>query len=197
MRTEVNRLIQLVIDFAEPFLQVVFGGDYWNGQLLFEKFLLFIILVSVVYIAMSKAPFFQKNGEPIKGVLWTVSIVVPILSIRYMPYEWVNTVIFTYAAFGIAMTTIIPLIIYFFFLQGLGDIPPAIRKIAWILFACVYLGLYTTTDKSNYSEWYFATAVIAVVFLLLDGTIQRYFMKQKWAAAEVNSQSEAFVFAAC
>lgn len=192
MRTETTRLIQLVVDFAEPFLQVTLGGDYWNGQMLFEKFLLFLILVGIVYIALGKAPFFQSNGQKMKGVIWTVSIVVPILSIRYLPYEWINTLIFTYAAFGIAMTTLVPLIIYFFFLQGM-QLPPAFRKIAWILFACVYLGLYTTVDRANYSEWYFATAIISVVFLLLDGTIERYFMKQKWQEAQINNQSEALI----
>lgn len=190
MRTETNRLIQLIVDFGEPFLQVTLGGDYWNGQMLFEKFLLFLVLVGIVYIAIGKAPFFQSGGKKMMGVIWTISIVVPILSIRYLPYEWINTLIFTYTAFGIAMTTLVPLIIYFFFLQGM-NLPSAFRKIAWILFTCVYLGLYFTSDMPTYSEWYFATAIISVALLLLDGTIQRYFLKQKWQEASINSQSEA------
>jgi len=178
LRSETENLINLVVDFTEPFLQAVFGGDYWDGQMLFEKFLLFAILVAIVYVAVSKAPFFNKDNKPLKGVIWTISFIVPILSIRYIDMGWLNTILMTYQAFGIAMTTLLPLIIYFFFLQGVTD-SSTISKIGWILFICVFLGLYTTTDRDNYSQWYFFTAIVAFVFLLADGTIRRYLDKQK------------------
>jgi len=188
LKSSVENLINIVVEFSSPFLQAILGGDYWDGQMLFEKFLLFAVLVSIVYVAMSKAPFFKREGgEPIKGVVWTISLIVPILSIRYIDMGWLNTILMTYQVFGIAMTTLLPLIIYFFFLQGVTDSSGTVSKIGWILFICVYLGLYTTTDRTNYSQWYLVTAFLALIFLLLDGTIRRYYLMQKMKQAGATS----------
>jgi hypothetical protein len=184
-RADMENLIRIIIDISQPALQAVLG-EYWSGadMLLFEKFLLFAILIAVTYVGLSKAPFFKNGaGEIQKGVVWTISLAIPILAVRYIPLGWMDTLLITYSAFGIAMTTFVPLVIYFFFLQGLGDeFPSAMRKIAWILFICIYLGLYSTTDRENYSEWYFLTAIAALLFLLFDGTIHRYFRLQKLKA---------------
>jgi hypothetical protein len=191
MKDAVENLINMVTDFSSPFLQVILGGDYWStnlgGTILFEKFLLFILIVAIVYVAIYKVDLFKDK----KAVIWTVSIVVPILSVRYIDGEWLNTILGAYQVFGIAMTTLLPLIIYFFFLMNSLRDHPAMRKIGWILFICVYLGIYTTTDRVNYSQWYLITGGIAFLLLLADGTIERYMVKQEWKSAEMNSQSEA------
>jgi len=181
-KSDMEKLIKIVTDLTSPVLEVTLG-EYWSGSntMLFEKFLLFLILIAITYVGLSKAPFFKDSSGSIqKGVVWTISLAVPILGVRFIDAEWLNTILMTYEAFGIAMTTFIPLVIYFFFLQGLGDeFPSAMRKIAWILFICIYLGLYSTTNRTNYSQWYFLTAIVAFLFLLFDGTIHRYLRLQK------------------
>ena len=39
-----SQAVDLVVDFEEPILRAVFGGDQWSGFFLFEKFLLFILV---------------------------------------------------------------------------------------------------------------------------------------------------------
>ncbi len=159
----------------QPIAQFFLGGFDYTGYMLFERFLFFIILLSVTYVSLVKAPFFEKQ----KNVVIVLSIVVPLLSVRYINFEWLNTMLMAYQVFGIALTSIIPFIIYFFFLMGIAKEYPGIRKIGWIFYGCVYLGLYFTADNQFYGQVYIWTALGALVFFLLDKSIQNYFSEQK------------------
>lgn len=165
---------------AQPVLQFFFGGYDYTGYMLFERILLFLLILSIVFVSLKTAPFFK--GVEQRKIVVLVSVIVSLLSVRYIDYAWFNTVIMTYQVFGIAITSVLPFIIYFFFLMGVA--PPesnysGIRKIGWVLFGCVYLGLYVTTDTSFYGRVYLWTAFGALLFFLIDGTIQDYFRKQK------------------
>jgi len=162
----------------QPVAQFFLGGFDYTGQLLFERFLVFIIIFSITFIALIKAPFFS-NQRPAAVVL---SVVVPLLSVRYINFEWMNTILMSYQVFGIALTSLLPFIIYFFFLIGIAPLDSpysGVRKIGWILFGCVYLGLYVTADNQFYGQVYMWTAFGALLFFLIDGTIQDYYRKQK------------------
>jgi hypothetical protein len=162
----------------QPVAQFFLGGFDYTGQLLFERFLIFLLIFSITFVALFKAPFFKDQ----KPAVIVISVIVPLLSVRYIDFMWMNTILMSYQVFGIALTSILPFIIYFFFLIGIA--PPeqghsGIRKIGWVLFACVYLGLYTTSDNQFYGQVYMWTALGAVLFFLIDGTIQKYFTEQK------------------
>jgi hypothetical protein len=180
-------LINFFVNWAEPFLQVTLGGYNYTGYLLFEKFLLFILLMSIVYVAIRKIPAFENQ----KFVIWTIAIIVPLLSVRFLNFEWLNTVFLNYQVLGVALAGILPFVIFLFFVHNALAQYPVARKIAWVFFIVVYYGLWTTSAEANYGVVYFWTMIISFVFLLLDGTIHRYLDKQKWA----DSDKEAVVAA--
>src|SRR3989338_4505634 len=165
-------VINGVTDISEPFLQVLFGGGYYTGFLLFERFLIFLITASIVYIAISKISIFEEK----KGVLWIITIAVPLIGIRFMNFEWINTILVQYQILTIVLAAGLPFIIYFFFLHNIFSENAALRKIGWVFFAVVYLGLWSTAETENYGQIYFWTAIAAFLFLFLDGTIARYMM---------------------
>jgi len=179
LRQGSEQVIQWTVDFGEPFLRVLLGGNDWSGYLLFEKFLLFILLASIVFLAIKNISLFENN----RGVTWVVTLIVPLLGVRYLDFEWVNTIILQYQVLGIALTGIFPFIIYLFFLHNISE-SNTVRKIGWIFFIVVYFGLWSTTQNDNYGEIYFWTMIISFVFLLLDGTIHRYFMMEKFKQGE-------------
>jgi hypothetical protein len=176
-----EQLINFFIDWGEPFIQAFFGGYDYTGYLLFEKFLVFILLAAVVFLSLKRTTYFEKN----RIVIWIIAIIVPLLAVRYMQFGWINTILLSYTVVGVALAGILPFIIYLFFLHGVfseGSSVP--RKIGWIFFIVVYFGLWSTAQTENYGEIYFWTMVVSFFFLLFDGTIHRALMKQKWNEAE-------------
>lgn len=180
-------LIDMAVGWAEPFLQVTLGGYNYTGYLLFEKFLLFLLLMSMVYVAISKVPVF--SGQ--KWVIWTIAIIVPLLSVRFLNFAWLNTIFLQYQLLGVALAGILPFIIYLFFVHSALAEYPVARKIAWIFFIVVYYGLWSTSEVENYGLIYFWTMIISFLFLLLDGTIHRYLDKQKWRDADISAVTSA------
>lgn len=162
------------VDFLEPFLQALLGGDGWSGFFLFEKLLIAIVLVSIIAIVLDQVPLFQERS----AIRWIVSIVVTIIGVRYLDYGWITAIITQYQVLAIALIGILPIIIYFFFLHTALEGHSAMRRIGWIFFGVVYFGLWATTNSENASI-YFWTMIVALIAFAADGTIARYFFKKK------------------
>jgi hypothetical protein len=173
LRQGSEQVIDGVVGFAEPFLQVLLGGEYWTGYLLFEKLLLFILLASIVYLAISKIPPFKDN----KAVVIIITLLIPLLAVRYIDYEWLNAIIIQYQVLGIVLTSILPFIIYFLFLEAMDY--GTIRKVGWILFIVIYYGLWSTAENNTYSQFYLWTMVLSLILLIFDKTIHRWYMWEK------------------
>jgi type IV secretory pathway VirB2 component (pilin) len=174
-RNGMQQVIDGVVNFSQPLLQVLLGGDDWSGYLLFERFLIFVILISMVFISLKNIELFSSN----KNVLWIISIGVPLMGIRFINFMWLNTILIQYQILAIAFTAGLPFIIYFLFLyKGLvGPEYGTLRKIAWVFFATIYLGLWSTGTTQGYPEVYLYTALLALLFFLFDGTLAKYFAK--------------------
>ncbi|MBX4196238.1 hypothetical protein KW805_01480 [Candidatus Pacearchaeota archaeon] len=182
-RFAVENIIQAWIDILEPILQAVLGGDTWTGYLLFEKLLIFVLLLSVIQLVLGRIPTFDKQ----KGVRWVVAVVVSLIGVRYLDFEWINTIVLQYQVLAVAITAFLPFVIYFFFLHSVLGEYGSVRKIGWILFIMVYFGLWNTADSSAHSDIYFWTMLVALLFLLFDGTIRRYWVTQRYKAAGASS----------
>jgi len=178
-------LINIVVDFFEPFLQVLLGGGTWDGYLLFEKLILFVLLGSIVYLSISKISPFKDN----KAVVWIIAIAIPLLGVRYLNFDWLNAIIIQYQVLGVVLTSILPFIIYFLFLQGLDY--GVIRKVGWILFIVVYYGLWSTAPSQVHSQFYFWTIALSLILLFFDGTIHRWYMWEKIRASGKTTVEEA------
>ncbi len=155
----------------EPFAKFLLGQSTDSPEAFFAKLLVFIIVLSVVWFVVGKFPL--MTGKKKTGLL--IAVVVSILSVRYLTYEWLNTIILPYTTLGVAVTSLIPFIIYFFFVK---DLPTQLmRKSAWIFFAVVFFGLFIfringpTSSPQMYV--YLVTVVLSLIMFSADGTIQR------------------------
>src|SRR3989344_1965015 len=185
LRQGAEDVTQWITDIFGPFLSVLFGGVYGGGYLLFEKFALFVLLIAMVYVAVSKVPAFAEQ----KGVLWIISIIVPLLAVRFIDLAWLNTILMQYQILGIALTAILPFIIYLFFLHNISD-SSTVRKIGWIFFIVIYFSLWSTSDIEIYGQVYFWTMILSLAFLLVDGTIHRWGMKEQLTASGAADKGE-------
>lgn len=163
-------------------------GDTLTGELLFAKVLFFLIILSIVWVAASKF-------EPIKDTTWAlvvVSVAVSVLAVRFITnVDWIQAMILPYNAFAIALISFIPLLIYFYFVEKF--VPKrSMRKIAWILAAVVFVGLFISRSASGElskvgpyvggispAYIYLFTAVLCLIFMLADKSIQNAWRKSQ------------------
>ena len=175
-----------------PFAKFLLGKNTEDGELLFGKLLLFTIVLSIVWLVADKFPL--MTGKKKTG--FVVAIAVAVLSVRYITPDWLEAIILPYSTLGVALTSFIPFVIYFFFVKELPT--RSMRKIAWIFAFVVFAGLFlyrnaavtntvtltpfgfgfsSTTPGFNPSYIYLITAVLSLIMLWFDGTIQRALAK--------------------
>lgn len=194
-----------VWNVVEPVARFVLGGatgDAGPGvtagpELFMGRIILFIILLSLVWFAVKQFPQVGDN----KSLVWIISVGVAILGVRFMQDNWVQTVILPYTALGIAITAIFPLIVYFFFVEkGLQDLH-TMRKIAWIFAAVVFVVLFvfrvdnvqvSGSDATTFDPaWvYLIAAAACILFLWLDGTIQKWYARARADVHAAQSKKE-------
>ena len=174
-------VIDTYIGVFEPVLTAVFGAE-GSGLYVFERFLLFILLVSVIFLAVGKIPLFEDQNK----IRWIVSIIISLIGVRFMDYAWLVSVLHSYNALAIAIGSVMPLIIYFFFVHGIGKDYPHLRKVMWILFIGMYIGLWITSTTEYVSAVYFWTLLAAVLLLLFDDKIERYIRKQEYKGSHAS-----------
>ena len=163
-------LVYTVTDFFEPILTALFG-NYAAGYT-FEVLLLFLIISSIVYFVIGKAELFGGS----KSVKWILTIAVPLLSVRFIDYEWLVTIFDQYKLLGIVLTSIIPFILYFYFLYHAAGNHGFIRKAGWGLFVAVYIGLWSGAYVNEFnSAVYFWTFIVGMCCLLGDNLIRKRF----------------------
>ena len=169
----VRDLLETVRQFFAPILEVLVG-DYSSSEFFFAKVLLMVLLFMLVQFAMKRIP--SLEGQ--KAVINVVSVVVSILSIRYIQdNDLFNLILLPYGALGIALTAIIPFLIYFYFVHN-ATFGPAGRRFAWIFFIIIFLSLWWTRSDvigqigNQIFGWTLAAVALALVF---DGSIHKYF----------------------
>ena len=167
-----EQVIDSIVRNIEPFLRALLGGNDWTGYLLFEKTLLFILISIIVGLVLGNLPVF--SGLKNKKVLRLVAVIIGLLGVRNLNYIWVGTILVQYQVLFIAVTGILPFIIYWYFLKSF-DSP--IKKTAWIFYAVIYFGLWATTDLEAYNEVYFWSAIVALIYAFF---VDSWFMK--WLA---------------
>ncbi|MEM4259588.1 MAG: hypothetical protein QXS38_02415 [Candidatus Pacearchaeota archaeon] len=182
VRGVTQSVIDAYIDVGEPILQILFGGyGGWTGYLLFERFLLFILILSIIYAILARIPFFEEQ----KMVRWIVAIVIPLIAIRFINFEQISMIIQQYQLLAIILTSILPFILFFFFVHSLGESYPILRKIMWIFFIAVYIGLWSTTESGFQSAVFFWTFVAAgIIGLVFDRRIELWFQAREFARRE-------------
>lgn len=172
MQKASTKLIDITQNLFTPFFSALFGPT----DLLFEKVLFFILILAVVYAALSRVPVLSEKA----AVLWIITLVVAIIATRYLTeVQLINTIILPYSVLGVALTAIIPFIIFFFFIEGFDN--TFIRKLGWILFTIIFLGLWFSrySQLGRISHIYLFAAIATILFLFADGTIRRVYINMQ------------------
>jgi hypothetical protein len=172
LRQGSQQIIDWTVDIFEPFLQALLGPNDYSGLLVFERLLIFVLLMSIITISLKNISVFDDYP----WIIGLIAVIISLVAVRYMNYEWLNTVLISYQILGIAIAGILPFIIYLFFINSFDN--STMRKVGWIFFIVVYFGLWATNETENYASIYFWTMLIALIFLILDGTIHEYYDKE-------------------
>jgi hypothetical protein len=193
-------IIEQIRSFFKPILMALFGEEFGEVYL-FEKLLFALMIIAASYMALDRVDTIRNNSF----VLWTLCISVTILAVRFIAQEnIIQFLLMPQGIFGIAMITVIPLALFFWFVEfGLeGARARVIRKVSWAVFAAVFIILWykqfylpsqTGMGFSNVGssilnlgswggEWgymYLIAAAIAGILLFADGTIQGAMHKSK------------------
>lgn len=176
-----DSIVNLVDGFAKtlnPIAKYIVGdvtsvGKFGSGEILFAKVLFLIIILSIVWLVFSKIEFFNET----EWIHWTLSIIVSILAVRFLGPELLQSMILPYSTLGVAIAAGLPFVLYFFIVEF--SIDPArktLRRIAWIFFAVIFIGLWMarSADLGSGSKIYLWTAIASLVIMTFDGTIQRF-----------------------
>jgi len=151
-----------------------FLQSYQAGQdIFYVKVLLFILLYVIIQTAVRAVP---RLGEQ-KGVVIVVSFIVAVLAVKWMSDSLVTTILMPYGALGIALATMLPFLIFFYFVHA-TKMAGAGRRMAWIFFALsfilVFWKRYTDIDETG-RYFYYAVGVLIVLALIFDKGIHQYF----------------------
>ena len=178
----VEQLIEAGENMLFPFFSALLGG---TSEMLFERVLFLIIIFAIVYIVISGMSIFSDN----KAVVWIISISVSLLSTRFLVGEGLlQTMLLPYSVFGIAASSVLPLLIYFKFVQSFSD-STTVRKMFWVFYVVVFIGIWGSryTEVGSLAWIYLLSAGAGLIFLLFDGTIRRAIVKQEMTALGVGS----------
>ena len=168
-----------------PVFGVFLGGV---GDLLFERVLMFFILVAFIFVILKRMKIFKDNI----AVIWIVTLAVSLLATRYMSdLSMVKNVLLPYTVLGVALTAALPFIIYFFFVQSFDE-SSTLRKILWIFFIVVFLGIWADrqAELGELSYIYVLTGLVALICLLFDGTIRRALQRDKAKQQDYKQKQE-------
>ncbi|MEI6849934.1 MAG: hypothetical protein WCK29_02765 [archaeon] len=187
----IQSVIQGMTDIATPVFSSLFG-TYYSDDFLFVKILLFLLLFVVIKQAVKSFPKFGEQNM----VVNIISFVVAVLAVRFMPDTTIMHDLFLpYSTLGIAILTIIPFLIWFYFVEK--SMSSAVgRKIAWLLFTVVMVVLWISrsgqmSDIGNYI--YLAIVLLAILLLLFDRHVRRYFDLQNDRKVAKNTLERSLV----
>ncbi len=183
---EVQGVANDIKEIVTPFFQALFGGGedlYTNKGVLFTQILFFLIIFGIILLALKKVDFFSDN--PL--VLNIMALAVSLLAIRGISsIDLITAILLPSEALGIALLAGIPFVIYFIIVNvAVFNTQPAIvRRIAWIFFAIIFIGLWVASRPEEVVEGafnlynvYLFTGFAAIIMAWIDGTIRKFFLK--------------------
>ena len=166
-----------VIRFYENFFGPIFAalfGQYYTNEFLFAKILLFFLLILIINVVLRRVPLFEHKG----GVSFVISLIVSLFAVRFISEnQLINGILLPYGVLGVALATILPFLLFFWFVHhtGMGG---AGRRLMWIGYAIVFVVLWFSRSNEILGEmnWiYFGTAIAIAISFVFDRKIRSYF----------------------
>lgn len=172
---ELSRLLDTVLRFISPFAEQLIG-DYSSSEFFLHKLLLLVLLVVIVEKVLEKVSIIG-NGKKAKKVNWILATLISILSIRFInENNFFEAIFLQYGILGIAITTVLPLMIFFFFVHH-TPLGPTGRRTLWIIYIIITIGIWVSRADNipDVANWlYGITIVVVIATILLDKTIHSY-----------------------
>jgi len=175
-----NQIIDWIKQIFGPFLEALIGESAFNEHF-FARVLLLILIYAIVLTVLKKIELFSKNTF----VCVLIAAIVSILGVRYLSEtNLISWILLPYGTFFIAIAVFLPFLIYFFFVHT--SVNSSIgRRLAWILFAAVFLGLWISRLRETGSfdlknlgtaNWMYLLGIAGVaISFFFDREIQKYF----------------------
>lgn len=174
VNASVESVLQDVADALNPLIGFLIG-DIPDGELLLIKALVFLLLLAVISMSLKRMGLFDEKTAKI------VSVIVAILAIRFITTDQlVNFIWLPYGGLGILIASILPFVIFFFFIESFDT--SVIRKVGWVAFIAIYAMLgYLRFDTFAVSggEWwqnlawvYIVIALVSLLILLFEKSIR-------------------------
>lgn len=170
-----NDLIYMVVNFLGPFFEAILGVSQFD-QNFFARVLLLIIVFVITSIALEAIDTFKGK----KGVIYIIAACVSILGARYIgELDVMQAILLPYGAVSLALVTLLPFLIVFFFIHKSMS-SGAARRTAWIFFAVLFVGLWITRGNDLGLDpnlrWIYNIAIGAVIAsVIFDSKIHEYF----------------------
>ena len=184
-RTGGEQLIEWLSDIFSPFFKFLLGAESYEGHF-FVSVLLLILLYVVVLSITKRMRIFSRY--PFAYIL--ISAIVSVLGARYMSEnDLITGVLIPYGTLGVSVAVFLPLLIYFFFVHD--SVPGSTgRRVAWILFAAVFFGLWITRlDEMGAFNWIYLIGLIIVgISFFFDKRVHMYFELGKHRQSDMDAQ---------
>jgi len=151
-------------------------SQYQSGQdVFYMKVLLFILIFVMVQTGVKAIP---RLGSQ-KAVVIIVSFVVSVLGVKWMSDELVKTVLLPYGGLAVALATLFPFLIFFYFVHA-TKMTGSGRKLAWGFFVLAFVLVAVNRWTEIGQKWsgqyfYFAIGGLIVLAVVFDKGIHRYF----------------------
>jgi len=167
-----NEMIMIIVQFLSD---VVFNLESFD-ELFFAKILLFLLIFFVTYTVLRRNDTFGKD----KKIAIIITSAISILAIRYLPTEFVEAILLQYSAFAVGITTLLPLMIFFFFLHQSG-IGHRGRQMGWIIYGAALIAIVGMryTDLGSASYIYYAAIIGIIISILGDKMIHEQFRESE------------------
>jgi hypothetical protein len=160
-----------IIDVIKPYVGILVNetDTSVSNDIFMAKWIIVLIVFAVVYLTLKKSTqFFDEHT----WVLWIISLAVPILGIRFLSSDLITTMLIPNAAFTVTVFAGFPFVLTYLITKNWTSSYG--RRVAWILFAVVFLALYSTTAQGQFNYIYPLAAILALVMAAMDGTLAKF-----------------------
>ncbi len=163
-----REIIIIIIEFIS---NIFFDLDSFD-EFLFAKLLILLIIFFITYTVIKQNKLFSSD----KNINIIIASAISILSVRYLPSNFVQAILMQYNVFAVAATTFLPFFIFFFFLHK-SQIGTFGRRAGWVLYGASFIAMWTFIHEdigiANYIYW--VGIAFVIISLLFDKTIHTYF----------------------
>lgn len=173
-------LLEIIKQFFAPFFEVILNTSQYD-PFFFTKVLMIILLFVIIKFVLEKSKVMDLEDKP--GISVLISAVISILAIRYIPEtDIINGILLPYNVLGIAILTILPFIIFFFFIEK-SNMGTSGRRLCWIFYTIVFAVLWNSrhSDLSPIGNQIYGWTLAAIVLMIfIDPKIKQYFGQKDW-----------------